>query len=293
MKVISWNINGIKTSLPFIGKLLVEEQPEALFLSEIKVGQKTLDKLDTSVIPEDYEAFWNPCLKGESHGTAFFVKKVLTPTLLTLTLPRPSGRRPLVGPELLCPLRDAVDETTIRLGHREEGRIIGVKITWRDEPFILIGTYVPNVGDPPAMLRLPYRVREWDPDLCSYLEGCLAECPNLIWCVYDPVKQKGKGCFTIKERGAFGAMCERLSLLDTFRVTHPTRRTFSFFSFRFASVATNRGWRLDYLMVSKPLHDRVLTSAVFDDIDSRLCSRKPDGSLKRISDHLPIVLKLK
>ena len=148
------------------------------------------------------------------------------------------------------------------------------------------------------MLRLPYRVREWDADFAVALQGLQERFPGrLVWCgdlnvaehpidVYDPVKQKGKGCFTLEERGCFGEICKRLDLVDSFRHLHPKLQEFSFYSFRFNSVATHRGWRLDYLMVSRGMVDAIKDASILTTVDGDL------GHPKRISDHLPITLTL-
>ncbi len=299
MKIISWNINGIKTSLPYVGRLLAKEDPDVVFLSEIKVGARTLSKLDKSVIPSSYTVFWNPCQKGGSHGTAMIVKAEHEPALLMEGLARPTEDERKVLVEDLCEGRPIFEEDVIVEAHMREGRLLAVHLKAND--LVVVGTYVPNVGEPPAMPRLGYRVRQWDPDLAVALEGFIEKHgPKLVWCgdlnvaqhpidVYDPVKQKGKGCFTVEERGCFQAMCERIGLTDTYRHTYPKGRDFSFYSYRFASVSTHRGWRLDYIMASGEMMKGLKDAFIITDVDARLESPpNPKGGFKRISDHLPI-----
>lgn len=299
MKIISWNINGIKTSLPYVGRMLAKEEPDVLFLSEIKVGARTLAKLDQSVIPPTYTVFWNPNKKAGSHGTAMMVKTSLEPVLLMKGLARPPKEdRQILVPDL-CAGRPFFEEEEILEAHGSEGRLVAVLLKGLN--LVVVGTYVPNVGEPPAMLRLGYRVRQWDADLAVCLEGLMKTYGDkLLWCgdlnvaqhpidVYDPVKQKGKGCFTVEERGCFGEVCRRCKLTDTFRALHPSKQDFSFYSFRFASVASHRGWRLDYVMASEPMAKALKDVFIMEDVDARLeAEPHPKGGLKRISDHLPI-----
>lgn len=304
MKILSWNINGIKTSLPYVGKLLVKEDPDVLFLSEIKVGERVLaNLLQKSTLPSTYTTFWNPNKKAGSHGTAMFVKTVHEPVLITKGLERPNDEDRRVLVDDLCVGRSVYPKEEILKAHGTEGRILAIHLKAKD--VVVVGTYVPNVGEPPAMPRLGYRVRQWDPDLALTLQSYLETYGDkLVWCgdlnvaqhpidVYDPVKQKGKGCFTVEERRCFGEVCKRLGLTDTFRRLHPKAQDFSFYSFRFASVSTRRGWRLDYLMASEPMTKALESSFILENIDEELESPivengKNAGKPKRISDHLPV-----
>ena len=303
MKILSWNINGIKTSLPFVGKLLAREDPDVLFLSEIKVGERALAKLDQSVIPPTYTTFWNPCKKAGSHGTAMMVKTVHEPVLVTKGLARPKDEDRCVLVPDLCVGRPVYPAEDIGKAHGAEGRLVAVYL--KAKGVVVVGTYVPNVGEPPALPRLGYRVRQWDPDLAVALQSYMdVYGDKLVWCgdlnvahhpidVYDPVKQRGKGCFTVEERGCFGEMCKRLGLTDTYRHLHPKTQDFSFYSFRFASVSTHKGWRLDYLMASQAMTNVLKSAFILKDIDGELESPiveggKNGGKPKRISDHLPV-----
>jgi len=314
MKILSWNINGIKTSLPYVCKLLTKEDPDILFLSEIKVGEKVLanllqkpagdlDKLDQYVIPSTYTSFWNPNKKPGSHGTAMFVKTVHDPVLIAKGLERPKDEDRSVLVDGLCARRPVFPKEDILKAHMTEGRLLAVHLKAKD--LVVVGTYVPNVGEPPAMPRLGYRVRQWDPDLALVLRSYMETYGDrLVWCgdlnvaqhpidVYDPIKQRGKGCFTVEERGCFTEMCKRLCLTDTYRHLHPKSQDFSFYSFRFASVSTCRGWRLDYVMASEPMTKALESSFILENIDGELESPivesgKNAGRPKRISDHLPV-----
>ncbi len=250
------------------------------------------EKIISSCIPSHYEVYWNPSKMGGKHGTAMFVHKTLSPELVSLTLPVQKKPCRLVSKTLLRPKAPPCDPAEIEVAHGQEGRIIVVKVHHEGKPLHVVGTYVPNVGDYPKMLRLPYRVRHWDPDLCVFLEGLKESGSELVWCgdlnvaehphdVYDPKKQKGKGCYTDEERASFSAMRKRLGLHDHPRSIHGSELPFSFFSYRFKSVETNRGWRLDYLLTTPELP--VHSAHTFDD---------PSETGKRTSDHLPISIRL-
>jgi len=172
MKILSWNINGIKTSLPFVGKLLAREDPDVLFLSEIKVGERALAKLDQSVIPPTYTTFWNPCKKAGSHGTAMMVKTVHEPVLVTKGLARPKDVGSVcLGSRLVCGAPRLPGRRHLGKARRGRGATCLPFTSKGQRGVVVVGTYVPNVGEPPALPRLGYRVRQWDPDLAVALQS--------------------------------------------------------------------------------------------------------------------------
>lgn len=154
--------------------------------------------------------------------------------------------------------------------------------------FVLVNVYVPNSME--AFRRLDYRVNEWDTDFFAYLEKTEKEkkkplilagdlnCAHQeidVWTLRGQQKIQG---FHPDERKSFDRLFYQYGFIDSFRHIYPDRQTFSFFSqMKFGSKQANKGWRLDYFLVTK----KALTYVVDTQIHKTF-----EGS-----DHCPIELK--
>lgn len=230
MKLVSWNVNGLRSCL---GKGFLEyvaiENPDVICLQEIKCEEHQVD-FD---LPGYHRYFHSADKKGYS-GTAVFTKE--EPLSVTYDF--------------------GIDE------HRHEGRVI----TAEYPEFYLVCCYTPNSKD--GLLRLPYRM-QWEDDLRAYLQELDAVKP-VVYCgdlnvaheeidIKNPKTNHFNAGFSDEERGK---MTELLSagFTDTFRYLHPDTVTYSWWSFRFHARENNTGWRLDYFIVSDRLRER-LTNA--------------------------------
>ena len=230
MKLVSWNVNGLRSCL---GKGFLEyvaiENPDVICLQEIKCEEHQVD-FD---LPGYHRYFHSADKKGYS-GTAVFTKE--EPLSVTYDF----------GPE----------------EHRHEGRVI----TAEYPEFYLVCCYTPNSKD--GLLRLPYRM-QWEDDLRAYLQALDAVKP-VVYCgdlnvaheeidIKNPKTNHFNAGFSDEERGK---MTELLSagFTDTFRYLHPDTVMYSWWSFRFHARENNTGWRLDYFIVSDRLRER-LTNA--------------------------------
>ncbi|XP_024981065.1 DNA-(apurinic or apyrimidinic site) lyase, chloroplastic isoform X2 [Cynara cardunculus var. scolymus] len=140
--------------------------------------------------------------------------------------------------------------------HDSEGRLV----TTEFDSFYLISGYVPNSGD--GLRRLSYRITEWDPSLSNYVKG-----------------NKRSAGFTIEERKSFEENFLNKGFVDTFRKHHPNVVGYTYWGFRHGGRKTNKGWRLDYFLVSDSIADNVHDSFILPDVKG--------------SDHCPIGLVLK
>lgn len=263
MKITAFNINGLKTSIKYINKLLLSPvRPDILGLNEIKCSPNTLEKLKPEIsldILKDYNIIWNPATISW-HGTAMFILKKYDYKLLYTSLP-PTKK----------------DDETIK-AHTEEGRIIVVDIN--GVCFVL--TYVPNSGvnikEP--LRRLDYRVNSWDVDMFKLL-NLLYEKYNgrVIWfgdmnvarTVLDIKRPGRKAGYTEEERKSFNTFLESGKFIDIWRELHPGIQ----FTFK-------TGWRLDYFIIS----DKIYTE--YTDIKCEI-----DEDPENISDHFPLTLNVK
>ncbi|CAG9313047.1 unnamed protein product [Blepharisma stoltei] len=155
--------------------------------------------------------------------------------------------------------------------HDDEGRVL----TAEYETFYLVCSYIPNAGE--GLVRLQYRVEEWDKDLKEYLKNLEKTGKSVIWIgdlnvVHQELdihsfkgNEKCPGC-TIEERSSFSATLND-GLVDTFRSLYPNVRKYTWFSQRRTdSRIKNRGWRLDYAIVSANFLPRVKDHIIYDTI---------------------------
>ena len=237
MKLISWNVNGLRAVL---GKNFREDfaalDADVFCLQETKLqeGQLELD------LP-GYRKYWNYAEKKGYSGTAVFTK--VPPLSVTCGLP---------------------DEE-----HNHEGRVI----TCEFEDFFLICCYTPNSQD--GLKRLDYRCR-FEDALREYMVSLNAKKP-VILCgdlnvaheeidLKNPQSNHENAGFSDAERGK---MTELLAagFVDSFRFLHPDLAgAYSWWSYRMKARERNAGWRIDYFIVSESMKDRIASAAIHTEI---------------------------
>ncbi len=261
MKVVAFNINGLKSSLPYLNRYLMsEDRPDVLGLNEIKCTPKTLETLKNNLNQEVlklYNVIWNPAQKIAYHGTALFILKSLEYRVISTELPNSSD-----------------DEETAK-GHLEEGRVIAAEI----EGICFILTYVPNSGVNRLcpLRRLEYRVSSWDRDMFWFVEK-MWEMYNgkVIWFgdlnvareridIKRPRRQAG---YTEEERASFASFMASGRFVDLWRKLNPEKPGYTY----------KTGWRLDYFIIGSKLFESVK--------EGIMCSVEDDP--EEVSDHWPI-----
>lgn len=169
----------------------------------------------------------------------------------------------------------------------KEGRLVILEF----KQFILIGVYVPNSGvtDPQTKLpvRIEYRTTTWDRQFRSLCKSLEKKKPIVVsgdfnvaytdMDIYNPINLKNKAGFTDAERTNFGHLLETTSLIDVWRRKHPNRVQFTYFDYRSRGRERNLGWRIDYMLVSKGMYDRIRSCEIVDAYGS---------------DHLPVKMNL-
>ncbi|XP_024045772.1 DNA-(apurinic or apyrimidinic site) lyase, chloroplastic isoform X6 [Citrus clementina] len=140
-----------------------------------------------------------------------------------------------------------------------------------------------------AIISRSYRIREWDPSLSSYVKELEKKKPVILTgdlnCahqeidIYNPAGNRRSAGFTDEERQSFGANFLSKGFVDTFRAQHPGVVGYTYWGYRHGGRKTNRGWRLDYFLVSQSLADKFHDSYILPDVTG--------------SDHSPIGLILK
>lgn len=251
IKIISWNVNGIKAILKkkTLHELLKEEKPDILCLNEIKCNEC----LKGSIINDMFEYhYWNFSEKKKGYsGTAIFSN--------------------------IKPLRQVKDGQEF---DDKEGRLIHLEF----ENFNLINVYVPN--SKPKLERLDYRVNTWDKELSKYISKlpknviltCDMNVANEEIDIHNPKGPVNRPGWTNEERESFSLMLKENKLIDSFRWMYPETVKYSYWDYRSAARKRNKGWRIDYFLVSKKIIKNVKESDILDTILG--------------SDHAPILLKM-
>jgi exodeoxyribonuclease-3 len=267
MKLISWNVNGIRAVhkkglfLPFVEKY----QPDIVCLQETKAEQS-----QSEIVLPKYAEYWNSSTarKGYS-GTAIFIKKTI----------------PVLGVRLGLP--QAILEE-YGLEHDEygdpnkEGRVIAVEV----DNFFVVSVYTPN--SKPDLSRLTLRHEQWDPAFLMYMKF-LEEQKPVIFCgdlnvahteddLANPKENIGKHGYTNEEREGIDKIINE-GFVDTFRIFTQGKGNYSWWSHFANSRARNIGWRIDYFFVSEKIKLNVVSAAILPDVGG--------------SDHCPILLELK
>ena len=237
MKLLSWNVNGLRACL---GKgfmdFLAAEDPDCLCLQETKVqaGQVSLE------LPGRFQ-YWNYAEKKGYSGTAVFTKE------------EPLSVRYGLGIER----------------HDAEGRVITLEFPG----FFLVTVYTPNSQD--GLKRLDYRM-DWEDCFRNYLRE-LDEVKPLVVCgdmnvaheeidLKNPDTNHMNAGFSDEERAK---MTELLAegFTDSFRSLYPDRRdAYSWWSYRAAARSRNVGWRIDYFLLSDRLRGNLKDAFILSEV---------------------------
>lgn len=237
MKLISWNVNGIRAAM---GKgfldFVKEQDPDILCIQETKMQEGQAE-----VPMEGYHQYWCSAEKKGYSGTAVFTKE------------EPISVAYGIG----------IDE------HDHEGRVI----TAEYENFYLVNVYVPNSQN--ELKRLDYRMT-WEDDFRAYLKK-LEETKPVVLCgdlnvahkeidLKNPKTNRKNAGFTDEERGKMTEMLEA-GFTDTFRYFYPELEgVYSWWSYRFNARKNNAGWRIDYFLVSESLNDKLVDAKILTDV---------------------------
>jgi len=237
MKLISWNVNGLRACM---GKGFLD------FFNSADADMFCLQ--ETKLQPEQiqlelpgYRQYWNSAQKKGYSGTALFTR--VPPLSVTSGIGIPA--------------------------HDSEGRVITAEF----EPWYLVTCYTPNAQR--GLTRLDYRMA-WEDDIREYLLELDGKKP-VIYCgdlnvahreidLKNPKTNRGNAGFSDEERAAMTRLLSS-GFTDTFRLLHPKEEgAYSWWSYRFKAREKNAGWRIDYFIVSQRLGERVAEAAIHPDI---------------------------
>ena len=253
MKLISWNVNGLRAVVNKGFKEFFKEIDADIFcIQETKMQEAQLDENILEIF-EGYNAYWNSAEKKGYSGTAIFTKQ------------KPLNVTYGIGKE----------------EHDKEGRVITLEF----EKFYMVNIYTPNSKR--ELERLDYR-QLWEDEIRAYLLKLKENKPvvmsgdlNVAHTEIDlknPKTNRKNAGFTDEERAK---MTELLNagFVDTFRYKYPeVEGKYSWWSYMFHAREKNAGWRIDYFIVSENLKDKIENAKILDDIYG--------------SDHCPVELDL-
>ena len=237
MKLISWNVNGIRACVQkgFLD-FFKEIDADIFCIQESKMQEGQLD-----LELEGYHQYWNYAEKKGYSGTAIFTKQ------------EPISVQYGIG----------IEE------HDHEGRVITLEF----DDFYMVTVYTPNSQD--ELKRLDYRM-QWETDFLSYLKK-LEEKKGVIFCgdlnvahqeidLKNPKTNRKNAGFTDEERAKFSEVLNA-GFIDTFRYFYPDAEgIYSWWSYRFSARAKNAGWSIDYFCVSDCLKDRLQDAKILTDV---------------------------
>ncbi|PZX04506.1 exodeoxyribonuclease-3 [Psychrobacillus insolitus] len=237
MKLVSWNVNGIRACVKkgFLD-YFHEVNADIFCLQETKLQEGQIDlQLD------GYNQYWNYAVKKGYSGTAIFTKE------------KPISVKYGVGD----------------LDNEEEGRIITLEF----ERFYLVNVYTPNAKR--DLTRLPYRL-EWEDEMRQYLKKLDVVKP-VIMCgdlnvaheeidLKNAKSNRGNSGFTIEERGKMTNLLAD-GFIDTFRYFYPEQEDmYSWWSYMSKVRERNIGWRIDYFIASERLATYLLDASIDTDV---------------------------
>ncbi|HWR45631.1 exodeoxyribonuclease III [Sporomusa sp.] len=237
MKLISWNVNGLRACL---GKgfqdFFTSADADIFCVQETKMQQD-----QSELVLDGYEEYWNSAMKKGYSGTAIFTR--IKPLAVTYGM--------------------NMEE------HDQEGRIITLEF----DQFFLVNVYTPNSQR--GLMRLEYRIK-WENDFRNYLLQ-LDKAKPVIMCgdlnvaheeidIKNPKANRKNAGFTDEERNNMTALLTS-GFTDTFRSLYPEKTdAYTWWSYMMNARARNIGWRIDYFVVSNRLKESIKDALIYPDI---------------------------
>ncbi len=253
MKIISYNVNGIRSA---INKGFVEwlqtNPADIICLQEIKAHKDNVNFLEIEAL--GYHTYWYSAQKKGYSGVAIFTK--LKPK-----------------------------EVFYGNGYQQsdfEGRVLRLDF----ENFTLINAYFPSGSSGEERQTYKY---QWLDEFFDYLQSLKKEKQNIIVCgdynichkpidIHNPVSNKDSSGFLPEERAWMDKWFDA-GFTDTFRAINQEPHHYSWWSYRANARANNKGWRIDYISISNAMKDTIIDAKIYPDI--------------KHSDHCPVYAELK
>jgi len=237
MKLLSWNVNGIRAvQKKGFSEFLKKENPDILGLQEIKISDKARLKSQFDFI--NYEEFWNPAQREGYSGTAILVRKNIFKKLgQTWTWDN-------------------------------EGRVQVLDFN----KFYFVNSYFPNANH--ELSRLNFKM-EFNNEFLKFSKNLEKKKPLIICGDFNvaheeidiarPKDNEGNAGFTIEER-SWASKFVSNGFVDIFRYFNKNKIQYTWWTYRFNARERNIGWRIDYFFVSKSIIKNVKKSFILDKV---------------------------
>ncbi len=237
MKLISWNVNGLRA---VVNKGFIESfeklNADIFCIQETKMQEGQLE-----INFDGYKMFLNSAVRKGYSGTAIFTK--IEPINVSYGI--------------------GIEE------HDQEGRVITLEF----KNFYLVNCYTPNAQR--ELTRLEYRMK-WEDDFREYLKK-LDKSKPVILCgdlnvahneidLKNPKSNKGNAGFTDEERSQMTNLLNS-GFVDSFRYLYPEKQdAYSWWSYMGRAREKNVGWRIDYFIVSEKIKDKIVDAKIYPEI---------------------------
>lgn len=254
MKIISWNVNGVRAWLDKGAFGWVrEQQPDIFLLQEIKARPEQLTGEQINLLKLSYRDYWHPAVRPGYSGVATFAKQEPDEVRLGLGMPR----------------------------YDEEGRVIAS----RHGDVLLFNIYFPNGQRDHG--RLSYKL-DFYADLLALCDQLHAQGEQIILTgdfntshreidLRNPRENANTSGFMPEERAWIDRYLES-GFVDIYRELYPEQIQYTWWTYRFNARLRNIGWRLDYFLISEALVNRVRDAVIHDSVEG--------------SDHCPVSLEI-
>ncbi|WP_185873557.1 exodeoxyribonuclease III [Blattabacterium cuenoti] len=254
MKIVSYNINGIRSGiLKGLNYWILKNNPDIICLQEIRANFEQINVFNFKKM--GYYHYWFSSKKKGYSGVGILSKE------------KPYNIEYGIGIE-------EIDK---------EGRVIRIDL---NNKISVISVYVPSGNDIKNRLKFKFFFLK---KFFLHIKKVKKKISNLIICgdynichneidIYDPINNKNVSGFLLEEREWMSNFIN-LGFIDSFRNFVKTGNNYSWWSYRNFSKINNRGWRIDYVMISDNLKDKMINSYLMPEV----C----------YSDHCPVVLEIK
>lgn len=253
MKIISWNLNGIRAALAKgLLDFLKQEQPDIVCFQEIKISLVARERENLSF--PGYHAFWHEARRPGYSGTLTLIRE----TLADYKVKNGLGRAE----------------------YDDEGRVQLIEFSG----FYLFNVYFPNANH--ELGRLPYKLA-FNKYLLTIIKKLEQKKSVIITGDFNvahqeidlarPKENEGSAGFTAEERSWFTELLQ-YGYFDSFRLFHPQTKQYSWWSFRAGARRRNVGWRIDYFVISAKLRKKIKKAFILDQVLG--------------SDHAPIGIEI-
>lgn len=242
MKIISWNVNGIRAAArKGFFEFLKKEKPDILLLQEIKISDASREEHEFDF--KDYIEFWNPAKRPGYSGTALFIRKNKFKNYK---------------------IKSGIGSKKFDI----EGRVQTLEF----DKFYLVNAYFPHINH--EFTRFDFKLK-FNKAFQIYISKLTRKKPLIIGGDYNvahseidlarPKDNVGNPGFTDEERAWMDKFL-RSGFIDTYRFLNPKKIQYSWWGYRFNSRSRNIGWRIDYFCCSKKITKKIKKAFILDKI---------------------------